>query len=816
MKGQFMSTVCTNARRKTLLIAACAFAVAGSAAQAQFVPVVTNLFKVQAGSIYDLSTTNNFNRGVAINPVTGNILYTSTTGGSNHVSVLNGQTGAFMHALDATGVSGGTLPLIGVRVAEDGTVYAMNLAGAGSTLKVYRWESETDPNPPLNVLSWSTSVRIGDAIDLRGTGTNTQIIAAGSATSNPGDQWAMITPDPADPFLTNNMWIATFFTYPEGVAAGDLANGIAFEGTNNVIIAKKNGNTFARRVGFSPDLLSPTNWLLSTLELGETRLVGTDYIETNGVRLLSGVNFGSSTATTTPEHRARVYDITAANAPAVVMDELMPGPYEANGNGIGASDIVGNKIAILEPNNGLSVYRVSLATAVAPSITSQPAGNTNVLWGGYYGLSVAASGSSPLAYRWLRDGAPIAGETNRNLSLTNLDFAQSGEYRAVVTNVVGAVTSNPARVTVVASAASSAAQPLWTKAPGQLFFLTTDNTQRGLAYNPATSNLLIVSRAPSNGVHVVNAATGAYLRSLDMTGVSGVSGATFQISMIAVADDGAVYASTLTTGGASGYAIYRWENDSASVAPTRIYEGNPVGERIGDTLSAVGGGADTVLVAASRNGVNVAVFTTPDGVNFNPTMFAVEGVRAGFAGLGLFATATNEFYGKSTGHVLTRVRFDVNAQTHTVAQINAGTAPVGAIAVDPTNQLLAGVVVSQTPQNLSLYDLAGATDTNAPTRLIDQDWFPTSTANVNGTGQIDIDFANGRIFALNSNNGLLAVRYGPVLRLEKRGNIWVMTWSGNATLASSASAAGPFNDVPGAVSPYTNTSPNTIFYRLRR
>lgn len=811
-----MRTVFLQKLNKSAWLGACMLAVSAPLASAQFVPIVTNLFKVQAGSLYDLSTTNNFNRGIAISPVTGNVLYTSTLGGSNHVSVLDGQTGALLHTLDATGVSGGTLPLIGVRVAEDGAVYAMNLAGAGSTLKVYRWESETDTNPPLNVLSWSTATRIGDAIDLRGTGTNTQIIAAGSATSNPGDQWAFITPDPADPFLTNNMWIATFYQYPEGVPGGDLANGIAFEGTNNVILGKKNGNTYVRRVGFIPDLVSPTNWLMSTIEVGEVRFVGTDFVETNGVRLLSGVTFGSGTGTTPPEHRARVYDITATNAVSVVVDELMPGPYEANGNGIGASDIVGNKIAVLEPNNGLAVYRLALATAAPPSITSQPTGATNLLWGGYYTLAVSAGGSTPLRYAWLRDDTFIAGETNRTLSLTNVDFAQSAEYRAVITNVVGAITSNPARITVIPSAASGAVQPLWAKAPGQLFFLTTDNTQRGLAYNPATSNVLVVSRAPSNGVHVVNAATGAYLRSLDMTGVSDVSGATFQINMIAVSDDGAVYAATLTTGGASGYAIYRWENDSATAIPARVYEGNPVGERVGDTFSAFGGGMDTVLVAASRSGTNVAVFTTFDGVNFNPTTFAVEGVRPGFAGLGLFATATNEFYGKSTAHVLTRVRFDVNAQTHSVTQINAGTATVGPIAVDPANQILAGVVISQNPQNLAVYDLAGATDTNAPTRLIDQDWFATSTANGNGTGQIDIDFANSRIFALNSNNGLLALRYGPVLRLERHGNTWVMTWSGNATLTRSASPAGPFTDVAGATSPYTNTVPDTIFYRLRR
>lgn len=150
-------------------------------APAQNIPILTNLFKLNAGTYDDLVLSGNNNRGVAINPVTGNILYTSTAGGSNHVTVLDGQTGAFLRTLDATGVSGGTLHLLGVRAASDGAVYAMNLGGPANFLKVYRWESEEDPNPPVNVLFHSAPpVRTGDSFDLRGEGTNTQIIAAGS------------------------------------------------------------------------------------------------------------------------------------------------------------------------------------------------------------------------------------------------------------------------------------------------------------------------------------------------------------------------------------------------------------------------------------------------------------------------------------------------------------------------------------------------------------------------------------------------------------------------------------------------------------
>lgn len=794
----------------------CLAAVAGMA-QAQLVPIVTNSFRVQAGSIYDLVTSGNNNRGIAISPVSGNILYSSTAGGSNHVSVLDGRTGAYLHSLDANGISGGTLTLVGVRVAEDGAVYAVNLAGAGSTLKVYRWESEFDnTNPPVNVYVYSGSpVRLGDTIDVRGTSTNTQIIAAGSASSNPGNQWVLISPDQNDLYLTNNNWVQTFYDYPAGVAAGDLANGISFEGTNDVIYGKKTGSTLLRRIGFSPDPDSRTNWLLQTIDTAQTRLVGTKFYETNGVRLVAGIMYGSGTGTVSPEHRARVYDISNPSTPSLVLDDLLPGPFVANGNGIGAADIVGNKIAVLEPNNGIAVYNYYLSSGVSPTITAQPVGSTNILWGGYYSLTVSAGGSSPLGYSWRLNGTTIPGATNRALSLVNLDYTNAGAYTAVVTNSSGSVTSTPATLGIVASGASGAAQPLWSKTPGDLFFLTQDNSQRGLAYNPVTKNLILITRSPSNAVVVVNAATGAYIRSLDLTGVGGVIGSTYDVNMVAVADDGAIYVAGLTTGG-GGYAIYRWQDDAATTQPTKVYEGDPLGERIGDALAAAGSGANTVLYASARNGTNVAVFTTFDGSSFTENVVSVTGVPAGFAGLGLFAAATNEFYASSGGMPLTRVAFDLANQTNwVVSSTTNGLGNINAFGVDSRSQLLFGIISSQIPQNLALYSMQGS-GTNATVRLLDQDWFGSSNVNGNGTGQVAVDTVGGRAFALNSNNGLLAVRYGPYLRLERAGQGWVMAWAGNATLVSSTNVLGPYVDVPGATSPYTHTSPTTMFFRLRR
>jgi hypothetical protein len=63
-----------------------------------------------------------------------------------------------------------------------------------------------------------------------------------------------------------------------------------------------------------------------------------------------------------------------------------------------------------------------------------------------------ASGSSPLFCLWyLNSTNLISCSTNRELSLTNVQFAQSGAYTMVVTNMAGAVTSAPAMLNVIAA-----------------------------------------------------------------------------------------------------------------------------------------------------------------------------------------------------------------------------------------------------------------------------------------------------------------------------------------------------------------------------
>ncbi len=97
--------------------------------------------------------------------------------------------------------------------------------------------------------------------------------------------------------------------------------------------------------------------------------------------------------------------------------------------------------------------------AVAPTITAQPADQSAKV-GQSATFTVAASGTAPLSYQWLRGGVALSGATAATYTIPALATADKGAtFTVSVTNSAGAVTSRAARLTVSATAPSIATQP---------------------------------------------------------------------------------------------------------------------------------------------------------------------------------------------------------------------------------------------------------------------------------------------------------------------------------------------------------------------
>jgi hypothetical protein len=84
---------------------------------------------------------------------------------------------------------------------------------------------------------------------------------------------------------------------------------------------------------------------------------------------------------------------------------------------------------------------------LAPVITLQPQGQAILSFQSAH-FTVAATGTPPLFYQWLFNGAPILRATNETLSLVGVQPGWAGDYSAVVFNQAGSVVSAVARLIV--------------------------------------------------------------------------------------------------------------------------------------------------------------------------------------------------------------------------------------------------------------------------------------------------------------------------------------------------------------------------------
>jgi hypothetical protein len=113
----------------------------------------------------------------------------------------------------------------------------------------------------------------------------------------------------------------------------------------------------------------------------------------------------------------------------------------------------GSLYYLLRPLEGIypgGIFKASFNSTSpgAPAISEQPQNKVGSL-GQPVTFSVAASGNEPLNYQWQRNGVNILGATQPNFTLPAVAQADDGaQFRVVVTNAVGSVTSSAATLSV--------------------------------------------------------------------------------------------------------------------------------------------------------------------------------------------------------------------------------------------------------------------------------------------------------------------------------------------------------------------------------
>lgn len=124
--------------------------------------------------------------------------------------------------------------------------------------------------------------------------------------------------------------------------------------------------------------------------------------------------------------------------------------YTTPANGLGDS---GSTFSVVVSAGGASVRSstVALTVNVVSPVVVQPPQPAAVVAGQSVSFTASATGSSPLAYQWHRNGNPIAGATSATLQFVATQADDGARFSVAVSNAGGNVSSGEAPLTVTAA-----------------------------------------------------------------------------------------------------------------------------------------------------------------------------------------------------------------------------------------------------------------------------------------------------------------------------------------------------------------------------
>jgi len=314
------------------------------------------LWKIEHGTYPFNTTTTDGYRGLVYNPFTNHVLvvrYTPTIG----VYVFDANNGQLIDSLNVTGISGGTLGLVKIDIADDGAIYACNLTSdwASTSFKIYRWNSEYEGrrggnNQPPQVVynatvSSKVNVRLGDAFNVAGSGTSTVILVSGNTSVTRA--YKFTTSDGVNFNFTDSINIR-----PQSAAHG-------------IFQVSAGGNFYASRytIGWKIYKYSPTGTPLDSIPSGVS--------DTHG-NVVYFEAFGRKFIATAPEftnasgyqgNGAKLIDVTNGETLAYIWGKTPSLGTNSNGNATGAIDVkidnIENSITlfVLVGLNGIAAYK---------------------------------------------------------------------------------------------------------------------------------------------------------------------------------------------------------------------------------------------------------------------------------------------------------------------------------------------------------------------------------------------------------------------------------------------------------------------------
>jgi hypothetical protein len=784
------------------------------------------------------SSTNGFNmRGLTWDPVSGNLIFIDThsgNGGSANISpyaaiyILDASSGAIKAALNTNGIVGGTWTHVVPGVSDDGVVYVCNQATPSSTVgfKIYRWPTANTNDPNFNVApivaftnTLTPQARWGETMDVRGSGTNTQIIL-GSGSSGAGNVFTNVL------LLTTadgTNFTAHYLGFP-GISNAVFNDGIAF-GPGNTFFAKQVGQPllFCR---FDPTQFTnnipvyANNSVISSFAAASVNdpLLNLSAIAYDPVhKLLAGLEEIGGTAT---GGRGKVWlfdEFDPTNRPPAVLASRTYIPnFQKTIAPMGYIRFTTNGVLYAHAsNNGFLVSSVDSVTLSPPTFTTDLPSTTRIAVGQNAHFEVRAV-VDVTNYQWYSNNIAIAGATTYFYDIPNATTVMSGSVLKVVAfNAAGSIESANSTLSVVSPSDFFHPNLLWSIPANTLAlgngtnFITSSGAanapnERCIAYN-GISNQLLVVRGPSLAnlkIFVVDAdrGTNGALYTLKTTGVT--AGVNVALAGIGVSDDGVVYAATVAND--LSFKVYMWANTDSNTLPITIWGTNsgagtfnPIADltggqmfRFGDTLAVRGSGNDTEIILDCLNPTRyVSILRpTPDGTmtNWTETGCLLQNIQGSYGSeaygnsivgrslqFGSSGTFWQKRYNTAAGAPLAEMSYGPGGGLAPlmVANTSPGLFTNGVVTVNPTLGVAAGInfVASVGTDSTTTQDTMNYYDLSDPAQavLLSTQPLPQGNGttgfhkgNANAIGQVVFGFnpatGNNYIFVIDGNNGVAA------------------------------------------------------------
>jgi hypothetical protein len=140
---------------------------------------------------------------------------------------------------------------------------------------------------------------------------------------------------------------------------------------------------------------------------------------------------------------------------------------------------------------------LSIAALASPTIATQPV-SQNSLVGTNIFFSVVATGTTPLAYQWQKNGATIASGTLATLNLHDVQASDAGNYSVIVSDTASAITSSTATLTMTGIAQTASIATSYEATGGASTNATPAISGPTITTQPASQSYLVGTNAYFN------------------------------------------------------------------------------------------------------------------------------------------------------------------------------------------------------------------------------------------------------------------------------------------------------------------------------